>query len=120
MDDLHDQIEREVARKLAEHNARQDARNRVTLSRNRRWRAELERREEAQAERQAQRSSRCGAKTRAGHPCRRKGLGAGGRCPNHGGMSTGPRTKAGRERIAQAQRRRWAQHHSLDVQEQSV
>ncbi len=29
------------------------------------------------------------------------------RCRFHGGMSTGPRTKAGRARIAEAQRRRW-------------
>ena len=50
----------------------------------------------------------CGAKTRAGHPCQRKGLGRGGRCPNHGGASTGPKTPEGRQRIAEAQRRRWA------------
>ena len=30
------------------------------------------------------------------------------RCPNHGGMSTGPKTAEGRRRIAEAQRRRWA------------
>jgi hypothetical protein len=29
------------------------------------------------------------------------------RCRLHGGLSTGPKTKAGRERIAEAQRRRW-------------
>jgi hypothetical protein len=50
----------------------------------------------------------CGAKTRAGHPCQRKGLGRGGRCANHGGASTGPKTIEGRQRIAEAQRRRWA------------
>ena len=50
----------------------------------------------------------CGAKTRAGRPCRRKGTGKGGRCLNHGGRSTGPRTIEGRERIARAQRDRWA------------
>lgn len=50
----------------------------------------------------------CGAKTRAGHPCQRKGRGRGGRCPNHGGMSTGPRTEAGRQRLADAARARWA------------
>jgi hypothetical protein len=49
----------------------------------------------------------CGAKTRAGHPCRRKGSGKGGRCLLHGGRSTGPRTIEGRERIARAQRDRW-------------
>nr|WP_274594846.1 HGGxSTG domain-containing protein [Parasedimentitalea marina] len=30
------------------------------------------------------------------------------RCKFHGGMSTGPKTKEGRERIAAAQRKRWA------------
>jgi len=49
----------------------------------------------------------CGARTRAGHPCRRKGTGKGRRCRNHGGRSTGPRTIEGRERIASAQRARW-------------
>jgi hypothetical protein len=41
--------------------------------------------------------SRCGAKTRRGTTCKRKGL-AKGRGPNHGGMSTGPRTPEGRRR----------------------
>jgi hypothetical protein len=45
--------------------------------------------------------------TRAGYPCRRRGLGKGGRCPNHGGLSTGPKTQGGRRRIAEAQRKRW-------------
>ena len=49
----------------------------------------------------------CGAKTRAGYPCRRKGSGRGGRCLLHGGGSTGPRTMEGLARIARAQRRRW-------------
>ena len=49
----------------------------------------------------------CGARTRAGHPCRRNGTGKGQRCRNHGGRSTGPRTIEGRERIASAQRDRW-------------
>lgn len=53
---------------------------------------------------------RCGAKTRSGHPCRRKGVAPGKRCPNHGGLSTGPRTTAGRQRIARAQRKRWANY----------
>ena len=33
---------------------------------------------------------RCGAKTRAGHPCKRFAM-ANGRCELHGGKSTGPR-----------------------------
>jgi len=43
----------------------------------------------------------CGARTRAGHPCRRKGL-ANGRCRNHGGLSTGPRTPEGKRRSREA------------------
>jgi hypothetical protein len=45
--------------------------------------------------------ARCGAKTRAGRPCRRRGLGRGGRCPNHGGCSTGPKTNVGRRKVAE-------------------
>jgi hypothetical protein len=41
---------------------------------------------------------RCGAKTRKGVPCQAQGNGRGGRCRNHGGMSTGARTAEGRER----------------------
>lgn len=41
--------------------------------------------------------SRCGARTRLGRPCHRKGLKS-GRCRNHGGLSTGPRTVEGRRR----------------------
>jgi len=58
----------------------------------------------------------CGAKTRAGHPCKRKHVGRGGRCPNHGGMSTGPRTPEGRQRIADAQRKRWSRARIVDVE----
>jgi len=44
---------------------------------------------------------RCGARTRGergGRPCQAAGIGAGGRCKNHGGMSTGPLTEAGKAR----------------------
>ncbi len=41
--------------------------------------------------------TRCRATTRRGTACQRKAL-KNGRCPNHGGMSTGPRTPAGRRR----------------------
>lgn len=44
---------------------------------------------------------RCGAKTRAGHLCGRYAM-KNGRCRMHGGLSTGPRTQAGLERIRQA------------------
>jgi len=39
----------------------------------------------------------CGATTRAGTPCKLTGLYKSGRCKLHGGMSTGPKTDAGRE-----------------------
>jgi hypothetical protein len=50
---------------------------------------------------------RCGAKTRAGRPCRMRVEFGKARCRLHGGLSTGPKTEAGRARIAEAQRRRW-------------
>ena len=52
---------------------------------------------------------RCGAKTRKGHPCRLMSEPGRRRCKFHGGLSTGPRTPAGKERIAVAQRKRWAE-----------
>ncbi|UGV31688.1 hypothetical protein LO767_04095 [Halopseudomonas aestusnigri] len=36
----------------------------------------------------------CGAKTRAGTPCKRRDLYLSGRCRLHGGLSTGPKSKA--------------------------
>jgi len=42
----------------------------------------------------------CGAKTRAGHPCKQIALYANGRCKFHGGLSTGPTSKAGKSRAA--------------------
>ncbi len=42
----------------------------------------------------------CGAKTRAGHPCKRIDLYRNGRCKFHGGMSTGPVTVEGKKRSA--------------------
>ena len=38
----------------------------------------------------------CGARTRAGTPCKRHDLYPNGRCKFHGGMSTGPKTPEGR------------------------
>ena len=52
--------------------------------------------------------SRCGAHARTtGRPCQAKAL-ANGRCKNHGGMSTGPRTNEGKKAIAQATAERMA------------
>jgi hypothetical protein len=47
-------------------------------------------------------SPRCGARTRAGCPCRAPAIHGKLRCRMHGGRSTGPRTEAGRARIAAA------------------
>jgi hypothetical protein len=35
------------------------------------------------------------------------------RCRFHGGLSTGPKTEAGRARIAEAQRRRWRLYREM-------
>jgi hypothetical protein len=51
---------------------------------------------------------RCGARTRQGAACKRLPVPGSERCKNHGGLSSGPRTEAGKQRIAAAQRRRWA------------
>lgn len=51
---------------------------------------------------------KCGAQTRKGTPCRARAFPGKTRCKFHGGASTGPKTPEGRERIAEAQRRRWA------------
>lgn len=58
----------------------------------------------------------CGARTRLGSACRARPVrdrlrpwlpGPSGRCRNHGGLSTGPKTPEGRARIAAAARARW-------------
>src|SRR6266404_8560759 len=46
---------------------------------------------------------RCCAKTRAGAPCIMRVVPGKRRCRFHGGLSTGPKTKAARARIAEAQ-----------------
>lgn len=42
----------------------------------------------------------CGARTRAGAPCIRRAAPGKRRCPNHGGLSTGPKTAEGKARVA--------------------
>jgi hypothetical protein len=50
----------------------------------------------------------CGAHARTtGLPCKAKAL-ANGRCKNHGGMSTGPRTAEGKKAIGKATAKRMA------------
>ena len=51
----------------------------------------------------------CGAKTRDGETCKLPPLWpVSTRCQVHGGLSTGPRTPAGRAKVAEVQRERWA------------
>lgn len=45
-------------------------------------------------------AARCGAKNRHGNPCRCPAM-RNGRCRLHGGLSTGPKTREGLERIRQ-------------------
>lgn len=52
--------------------------------------------------------SRCGAHARStGLPCQAKAL-TNGRCKNHGGMSTGPKTVEGKKAVALATAKRMA------------
>ena len=51
-----------------------------------------------------------------GNPCQAKAL-ANGRCKNHGGMSTGPKTPEGRQAIAEATRQRMASEGRMRVLE---
>ena len=62
----------------------------------------------------------CNARTRAGKPCRALGLPGTGRCKWHGGLSTGPRTEAGKQKAAlnrlkrlRADVRKWAEARSF-------
>ena len=50
----------------------------------------------------------CGARTRAGTPCKLSAIYMNGRCKLHGGMSAGPTSDEGRERCREAARKRWA------------
>jgi hypothetical protein len=52
---------------------------------------------------------RCNAKCRTGNPCKAKAR-ENGRCRNHGGLSTGPKTTAGRAAISRAQKARWERY----------
>ena len=49
---------------------------------------------------------KCGATTRKGTPCKAPAVSGSNRCRLHGGLSTGPRTDAGREVIRTSNRRR--------------
>ena len=65
-------------------------------------------------ERAAKRRVRCEARTtRKGTPCKNMSEPGRRRCKHHGGRSTGPKTVEGRERIAEAQRARWARWRAV-------
>ncbi len=49
----------------------------------------------------------CRARCRDGHLCKRTVALGRIRCPNHGGLSTGPNTYEGIQRIKAANRKRW-------------
>lgn len=58
--------------------------------------------------REARREGRiCGAKNRRGLPCQCKLLYGGGKCKFHGGLSTGPKTEAGKLASAANLRKAW-------------
>ena len=60
---------------------------------------------------------KCGAYARStGNPCQAKAL-TNGRCKNHGGMSTGPKTPEGRQAVAEASRQRMASGGRIRVLE---
>ncbi len=48
-------------------------------------------------------NTRCGAKTRNGSACAKFPVAGKKRCRNHGGLSSGPKSAAGRARIGAAQ-----------------
>jgi len=59
----------------------------------------------------------CGARTRKGTPCAARCVPGRERCRMHGGLSTGPKSAEGRERIAAANRRRWEAYREAKRQE---
>ena len=62
-------------------------------------------RQQAQRETKRERPL-CGAKTRAGGTCKARCVDGKARCRCHGGMSTGPKTEAGRAAIVASNKRR--------------
>jgi hypothetical protein len=119
---MENERQRELENAAAEERARlarvsdeRRLRGRVRRQRIREQRAaeHHERHLEARWERESQwwerrYTGRCGATTRKdGHPCWWEPEPGKKRCKFHGGRSTGPKTAEGRQRIAEAQRRRW-------------
>ncbi len=57
----------------------------------------------------------CNAETRAGTPCKHKAKPFKGKCRLHGGLSTGPKTEEGKQRIREAQLRRRLRERILSL-----
>ncbi len=55
----------------------------------------------------------CGARSRKGTPCKNLSIYANGRCKFHGGLSTGPKTEAGKRKVAANGRRAGKAHGEL-------
>lgn len=55
----------------------------------------------------------CGAKTRAGHPCKRMSVPGHWRCVHHGGLSTGAKTPEGKTRQAEGSKQYRSRMHAL-------
>jgi transcriptional regulator with XRE-family HTH domain len=109
-------LDRYVAEAMAREEARLIAKKRTTQARLvARTRATQERLTAREKAAQARRRVPCGAVTRKGVPCRMLSVPGRKRCKLHGGMSTGPRTAAGRARIAEARRRRWGKREPLEA-----
>jgi len=84
---------------------RQQAREEYQRTREEWRRLHEERMQACELRRARNHGPRCGAKTRAGRPCDRKVVLGKTRCPNHGGLSTGPKTPEGKARSLAALRR---------------
>ncbi len=70
---------------------------------------------------------KCGARCRTGKPCRApvvwdkaNNRARNQRCRMHGGLSTGPRTEAGRQRIREAQKKRWDAYRQKQADEREA
>lgn len=98
-----DQIERYVEFAMQRWRAARDTRR----NRSEAWRARHSKTARAATKQKPSCNRKCGALTRRRTGCIRPPL-ENGRCRNHGGLSTGPKSQDGRARIAAAQRRRWA------------
>ena len=102
-------FERCVEERMREHEERIRLREMKTARKEagiRRLPAERVRESEERARLRELRRQPCGAETRAGHPCQRKGLDVAGDAQTMAGQHRA-KTPEGRQRIAEAQRRRW-------------